>query len=97
MLVHSEPSCDQTEFLHSNGTCVACPVCVSGEQLSEVDLFVAFVSLLCSLLHTTVLYVVVRTVVLETVGTGSVFPAKTGRSAQKQVLLHAEDAPGAVC
>uniref|UniRef100_A0A3B4ZRE0 TNFR-Cys domain-containing protein n=1 Tax=Stegastes partitus TaxID=144197 RepID=A0A3B4ZRE0_9TELE len=24
-----------TEFLHSNGTCVACPVCLPGEQLSE--------------------------------------------------------------
>ncbi|XP_042348823.1 tumor necrosis factor receptor superfamily member EDAR-like [Plectropomus leopardus] len=35
MLVHSEPSCDQTEFLHTNGTCVACPVCGPGEQLSE--------------------------------------------------------------
>ncbi|XP_051810664.1 tumor necrosis factor receptor superfamily member 27-like [Acanthochromis polyacanthus] len=33
--VKSEPSCDQTEFLHSNGTCVPCPVCVAGEQLSE--------------------------------------------------------------
>ncbi|KAK5864617.1 hypothetical protein PBY51_015847 [Eleginops maclovinus] len=34
MLVRSEPSCDQTEFLHTNGTCVACPVCGPGEQLS---------------------------------------------------------------
>ncbi|XP_041846011.1 tumor necrosis factor receptor superfamily member EDAR-like isoform X2 [Melanotaenia boesemani] len=34
-LVLSEPSCDQTEFLHPNGTCVACPVCKPGEQLSE--------------------------------------------------------------
>ncbi|XP_072251382.1 tumor necrosis factor receptor superfamily member 27-like [Leuresthes tenuis] len=35
VLVQSEPSCDQTEFLHPNGTCVACPVCGPGEQLSE--------------------------------------------------------------
>uniref|UniRef100_UPI0037E74B30 tumor necrosis factor receptor superfamily member 27-like n=1 Tax=Semicossyphus pulcher TaxID=241346 RepID=UPI0037E74B30 len=35
VLVNSEPSCDQTQFLHSNGTCVACPVCGPGEQLSE--------------------------------------------------------------
>ncbi|XP_026214194.1 tumor necrosis factor receptor superfamily member EDAR-like [Anabas testudineus] len=35
VLVESEPSCDQTEFLHPNGTCVACPVCGPGEQLSE--------------------------------------------------------------
>ncbi|XP_068571573.1 tumor necrosis factor receptor superfamily member EDAR-like [Cebidichthys violaceus] len=35
VLVHSEPSCDQTEFLHTNGTCVSCPVCGPGEQLSE--------------------------------------------------------------
>ncbi|XP_070770034.1 tumor necrosis factor receptor superfamily member EDAR-like [Enoplosus armatus] len=34
-LVKSEPSCDQTEFLHLNGTCVACPVCGPGEELSE--------------------------------------------------------------
>ncbi|XP_071374308.1 tumor necrosis factor receptor superfamily member 19-like [Centroberyx affinis] len=34
-LVQSEPSCDQTEFLHPNGTCVKCPVCGPGEQLSE--------------------------------------------------------------
>ncbi|KAK5896863.1 hypothetical protein CesoFtcFv8_009981 [Champsocephalus esox] len=34
MLVRSEPSCDQTEFIHTNGTCVACPVCGPGEQLS---------------------------------------------------------------
>ncbi|XP_030001540.1 tumor necrosis factor receptor superfamily member EDAR-like [Sphaeramia orbicularis] len=33
--VHSQPSCDQTEFLHPNGTCVACPVCGPGEQLTE--------------------------------------------------------------
>ncbi|CAL8263212.1 unnamed protein product [Lota lota] len=31
----SEPSCDQTQFLHPNGTCVACPVCGPGQQLSE--------------------------------------------------------------
>lgn len=36
MLVQSEPSCDQAEFLHPNGTCVSCPVCGPGEQLSEV-------------------------------------------------------------
>lgn len=35
-LVQSEPICDQTEFLHANGTCVACPACVPGEELSEV-------------------------------------------------------------
>ncbi|XP_030594543.1 tumor necrosis factor receptor superfamily member EDAR-like [Archocentrus centrarchus] len=35
MLVQSEPICDQTEFLHLNGTCVACPTCVPGEELSE--------------------------------------------------------------
>ncbi|XP_074529759.1 uncharacterized protein LOC141793170 [Halichoeres trimaculatus] len=35
VLVKAELSCDQTEFLHSNGTCVACPVCGPGEQLSE--------------------------------------------------------------
>uniref|UniRef100_A0A4W6EBC6 TNFR-Cys domain-containing protein n=1 Tax=Lates calcarifer TaxID=8187 RepID=A0A4W6EBC6_LATCA len=35
MQVQSEQSCDQTEFLHPNGTCVACPVCGPGEQLSE--------------------------------------------------------------
>ncbi|XP_070692516.1 tumor necrosis factor receptor superfamily member 27-like [Pempheris klunzingeri] len=35
VLVNSEPRCDQTEFLHLNGTCVACPVCRPGEQLSE--------------------------------------------------------------
>ncbi|XP_035525677.1 tumor necrosis factor receptor superfamily member 19-like [Morone saxatilis] len=34
-LVKSEPSCDQTEFFHPNGTCVECPVCGPGEQLSE--------------------------------------------------------------
>uniref|UniRef100_A0A3B3WRK2 TNFR-Cys domain-containing protein n=1 Tax=Poecilia mexicana TaxID=48701 RepID=A0A3B3WRK2_9TELE len=28
------PRCDQTEYLHHNGTCVACPVCKPGEQLS---------------------------------------------------------------
>uniref|UniRef100_A0A3Q2PNT9 TNFR-Cys domain-containing protein n=1 Tax=Fundulus heteroclitus TaxID=8078 RepID=A0A3Q2PNT9_FUNHE len=33
-IVQSEPRCDQTEFLHHNGTCVACPVCQPGEQLS---------------------------------------------------------------
>ncbi|XP_054593365.2 tumor necrosis factor receptor superfamily member 27-like [Nothobranchius furzeri] len=33
--VQSEASCDQMEFLHPNGTCVACPVCIPGEQLSE--------------------------------------------------------------
>ncbi|KAK0148907.1 Tumor necrosis factor receptor superfamily member 19 [Merluccius polli] len=32
----SEPSCDQTQFLHYNGTCVACPECGPGQQLSEV-------------------------------------------------------------
>ncbi|XP_045885938.1 tumor necrosis factor receptor superfamily member 27-like [Micropterus dolomieu] len=35
VLVQSEPSCDQTEFLHPNGTCVACSVCGPGEALSE--------------------------------------------------------------
>ncbi|XP_026186749.1 tumor necrosis factor receptor superfamily member EDAR-like [Mastacembelus armatus] len=35
VLVQCEPSCDQTEFLHTNGSCVACPVCGPGEQLSE--------------------------------------------------------------
>ncbi|KAM4621903.1 uncharacterized protein ACJ7VT_006206 [Polymixia lowei] len=35
VLVLSEPSCDQTQFLHLNGTCVECPVCAPGEQLSE--------------------------------------------------------------
>uniref|UniRef100_A0A3Q2CPE6 TNFR-Cys domain-containing protein n=1 Tax=Cyprinodon variegatus TaxID=28743 RepID=A0A3Q2CPE6_CYPVA len=29
-----DPRCDQTEFLHQNGTCVECPVCKPGEQLS---------------------------------------------------------------
>ncbi|CAG5989250.1 unnamed protein product [Menidia menidia] len=33
--VHSEPICHQTEFLHPNGSCVACPVCGPGEELSE--------------------------------------------------------------
>uniref|UniRef100_A0A669BZP3 TNFR-Cys domain-containing protein n=1 Tax=Oreochromis niloticus TaxID=8128 RepID=A0A669BZP3_ORENI len=32
---NSEPICDQTEFFHPNGTCVACPACVPGEELSE--------------------------------------------------------------
>lgn len=36
MLVGSEPGCDPTEFLHSNGSCVECLVCGPGEQLSEV-------------------------------------------------------------
>lgn len=36
VLVQSEPSCDQTEFLHPNGSCISCPVCGPGEQLSEV-------------------------------------------------------------
>ncbi|KAL7395665.1 hypothetical protein ABVT39_021017 [Epinephelus coioides] len=35
VLVQSEPNCDQTEFLHTNGSCVACTVCGPGEQLSE--------------------------------------------------------------
>ncbi|KAM6952953.1 uncharacterized protein PEZ65_016581 [Lycodopsis pacificus] len=35
VLVHSEPSCHQTEFLHTNGSCVSCPVCGPAEQLSE--------------------------------------------------------------
>ncbi|KAM3867019.1 uncharacterized protein ACN63O_008729 [Diretmus argenteus] len=35
VLVQTEPSCDQTEFFHPNGTCVQCPVCGPGEQLSE--------------------------------------------------------------
>ncbi|KAM9356678.1 tumor necrosis factor receptor superfamily member EDAR-like [Symphorus nematophorus] len=35
VLVKPEPSCDQTEFFHPNGTCVACPFCGPGEQLSE--------------------------------------------------------------
>ncbi|KAM7389249.1 hypothetical protein PAMP_023239 [Pampus punctatissimus] len=35
MLVQSEPSCDQTEFLHPNGSCVSCTVCGPGKQLSE--------------------------------------------------------------
>ncbi|KAI3351620.1 hypothetical protein L3Q82_020457 [Scortum barcoo] len=35
VLVQTEPSCDQTEFLHPNGTCVTCPVCGPGEELSE--------------------------------------------------------------
>ncbi|XP_078810149.1 uncharacterized protein LOC144994859 [Oryzias latipes] len=34
VLAHSKPICDQTEFLHPNGTCVACSVCKPGEQLS---------------------------------------------------------------
>ncbi|XP_047441532.1 tumor necrosis factor receptor superfamily member 19-like [Mugil cephalus] len=35
VLVRSESNCDQVQFLDSNGTCVACPVCGPGEQLSE--------------------------------------------------------------
>ncbi|CAJ1058845.1 tumor necrosis factor receptor superfamily member 19 [Xyrichtys novacula] len=35
VLVKAEPSCSETEFLHLNGICVACPVCGPGEQLSE--------------------------------------------------------------
>ncbi|CAM9168703.1 unnamed protein product [Lampetra planeri] len=35
MIVGSEPRCDPTEFLHSNGSCVECLVCGPGEQLSE--------------------------------------------------------------
>ncbi|KAM9376200.1 uncharacterized protein KZ484_008805 [Pholidichthys leucotaenia] len=35
VLVHSEPICDQIEFLHHNGTCVTCPLCMPGQQLSE--------------------------------------------------------------
>ncbi|XP_067104515.1 tumor necrosis factor receptor superfamily member 27-like [Osmerus mordax] len=31
----SVPSCDQTQFLDPNGTCLECPVCGPGEQLSE--------------------------------------------------------------
>lgn len=34
--MHCEPSCDLTEFLHPNGTCVECPICGPGQQLSEV-------------------------------------------------------------
>ncbi|XP_054886904.1 uncharacterized protein LOC129360603 [Poeciliopsis prolifica] len=34
LMVQSEPRCDQTEFLHHNGSCVACPVCKPGQQLS---------------------------------------------------------------
>ncbi|CAB1457064.1 unnamed protein product [Pleuronectes platessa] len=33
--VPSELSCDQTKFLNPNGTCVECPACGPGEQLSE--------------------------------------------------------------
>ncbi|KAM9849664.1 uncharacterized protein ACBR49_006948 [Aulostomus maculatus] len=32
---HSESGCAQTEFLHPNGSCLACHVCGPGEQLSE--------------------------------------------------------------
>ncbi|KAM9510887.1 tumor necrosis factor receptor superfamily member EDAR-like [Salvelinus alpinus] len=35
LLALSEPSCDQTQFLHSNGSCVDCPVCGPGEQLTD--------------------------------------------------------------
>lgn len=49
MLVRSEPICDQTEFLHSNGTCVTCLVCGPGEQLSEVAYPTQTVSLLAYL------------------------------------------------
>ncbi|CAK6964669.1 tumor necrosis factor receptor superfamily member EDAR-like [Scomber scombrus] len=35
VLVQSEPSCDQEQLLHPNGSCVSCPVCGPGEQLSE--------------------------------------------------------------
>uniref|UniRef100_A0A3B4T3M2 TNFR-Cys domain-containing protein n=1 Tax=Seriola dumerili TaxID=41447 RepID=A0A3B4T3M2_SERDU len=33
--LQSEQSCDPTEFLLPNSTCVACPVCGPGEQLSQ--------------------------------------------------------------
>uniref|UniRef100_A0A3B4YX93 TNFR-Cys domain-containing protein n=1 Tax=Seriola lalandi dorsalis TaxID=1841481 RepID=A0A3B4YX93_SERLL len=33
--VQSEQTCDPTEFLLPNSTCVACPVCGPGEQLSQ--------------------------------------------------------------
>ncbi|XP_064181298.1 tumor necrosis factor receptor superfamily member EDAR-like [Anguilla rostrata] len=34
-LAVADPSCDLAQFLHSNGSCVACPTCGPGEQLSE--------------------------------------------------------------
>lgn len=100
MLVKSEPSCDQTEFLHSNGTCVTCPVCGPGEQLSEVTyrahysgstfsfLFLPFSCLAFTSLVTClqfILYIILRTVVLEMVVKVCVFCVKKGRSVQIQV------------
>ncbi|KAJ8407193.1 hypothetical protein AAFF_G00288690 [Aldrovandia affinis] len=35
VLVVADPSCDQAQFLHPNGSCVTCPTCGPGEQLSE--------------------------------------------------------------
>uniref|UniRef100_A0A8C7DY36 TNFR-Cys domain-containing protein n=2 Tax=Oncorhynchus kisutch TaxID=8019 RepID=A0A8C7DY36_ONCKI len=35
LLALSEPSCNQTQFLHSNGSCADCPVCGPGEQLTD--------------------------------------------------------------
>ncbi|XP_036404469.1 tumor necrosis factor receptor superfamily member 27-like [Megalops cyprinoides] len=35
VLVTADPSCDQAQFLHPNGSCVDCPTCGPGEQLTE--------------------------------------------------------------
>lgn len=88
----SEPSCDQTEFFHPNGTCVECPVCGPGEQLSEVthmiyitlaeDLFPLPALLLGSKF---IFCIILRTVVLEMVVKVSVYFVKKGRSVQIQV------------
>ncbi|KAJ8351258.1 hypothetical protein SKAU_G00227340 [Synaphobranchus kaupii] len=34
-LAVADPGCDQAQFLHANGSCVTCPTCGPGEQLSE--------------------------------------------------------------
>lgn len=97
VLVQSEPSCDQTEFLHPNGTCVACSVCGPGEELSEVTrtthysvstIFpsLTFFPLPVLLLGSkSILFIILRTVVLEMVVKVSVFCVKKGSSVQIQV------------
>lgn len=92
--VWSEPRCDLTEFLHPNGTCVACPVCEPGEQLSEVTL----VSFLSSFLLVEALNLhVFRTVALGMVATGCALVVKKARSARKQEWPPAGGAPSATC
>ena len=99
VLVQSEPSCDQTEFLHTNGTCVSCPVCGPGEQLSEVTHSTHYctTSLPFTFLLLPVFLLGSRTVVLEMEAKASVSCVVKGSSALTQASLPACAAHSAIC